>query len=331
MLKKLKRLIVAGIFGLATVIATTGTSNGSMMLTAAGTGAGFTLTTFADRFPNNGVVGPVGIAFTPTGGVMISSYAAGYNAVFATDTDNQHYSAATLSTTFFGGNNVAGIASVGSNYYQALQSSSAVVRIDSSGNYLSTIFTVPFATGLVANPANGHLFVSNGGSVFDINPITPSITLFGNLPFDGMTITPDGKTLYGAANTGHILGYDTTSGLQVFDSGFIPGGIDGSALGTGSLAGNIFVNINNGTLVEVNLATKIQTLIASGGSRGDFVQADPNGSLLLTQTDSVLRLTAPPGGGFNPVPEPSSLALMGLGGIGMAFGAYRRRRAAHPV
>ena len=29
-----------------------------------------------------------------------------------------------------------------------------------------------------------------------------------------------------------------------------------------------------------------------------------------------------------PVPEPSSAALMGLGGIGLAFGAYRRRRAA---
>ena len=27
------------------------------------------------------------------------------------------------------------------------------------------------------------------------------------------------------------------------------------------------------------------------------------------------------------VPEPSSLALLGLGGLGLAFGAYRRRRS----
>ena len=31
--------------------------------------------------------------------------------------------------------------------------------------------------------------------------------------------------------------------------------------------------------------------------------------------------------GSKPVPEPSSFALLGLGGIGLAIGAYRRRRA----
>jgi hypothetical protein len=85
----------------------------------------------------------------------------------------------------------------------------------------------------------------------------------------------------------------------VFDSGTISGGPDGIALGAGALAGNLFVNTNSGTLVDVNLATTTQTLIASGGSRGDFVTVDPNnGTLFVTQSDRLMRLTAPTGAGF---------------------------------
>ena len=78
---------------------------------------------------------------------------------------------------------------------------------------------------------------------------------------------------------------------MVFDSGAISGGVDGIALGKGPVAGNLFVNTNGGTVVEVNLATAAQTLIASGGSRGDFVTVDPNnGTLLVTQSDRIMRL-----------------------------------------
>ena len=58
------------------------------------------------------------------------------------------------------------------------------------------------------------------------------------------------------------------------------------------MAGDLFVNTNGGTVVEANLATAAQTVIASGGSRGDWVTVDPsNGTLLLTQTDRIMRLT----------------------------------------
>jgi hypothetical protein len=85
---------------------------------------------------------------------------------------------------------------------------------------------------------------------------------------------------------------------------------------------------NDGNLFEIDLATKAQTLIGSGGSRGDFARADPyNGSMLLTQTDSVLRLTPPPGGGFgSPVPEPSKLVLVACGGAVVAAWHWRRKR-----
>jgi len=168
---------------------------------------------------------------------------------------------------------------------------------------------------------------TTGASVFEIDPIAKTSTLFVSQAADGLTITSDGKTLYLAnIGSGHLLGFDTTTRAPVFDSGFIGGGIDGSALGTGSLAGNIFINVNNGTLLELNLASKAITGIVTGGSRGDLVTVDSNGSLLFTQTDSVLRLTAPIGGGFGNVAEPATLALFTIGLAGLGFS--RRKRAA---
>jgi hypothetical protein len=57
------------------------------------------------------------------------------------------------------------------------------------------------------------------------------------------------------------------------------------------------VNVNNGTVVEVNIADPTQqTVIANHGSRGDFVTVDPyDGSVFVTQTDRLVRLTFPPG------------------------------------
>ena len=93
----------------------------------------------------------------------------------------------------------------------------------------------------------------------------------------------------------------------------------------GTLAGNIFANTNGGTVVEVNLATQLPPTIATGGSRGDFVTVDPNGTLLLTQTDSIDRLTAPIGGSFLTPESASSILMAGMGCLGAAR-VYARRK-----
>ena len=157
--------------------------------------------------------------------------------------------------------------------------------------------------------------------IYQVDPIAKTAVPFASASVDGLSLSADGSVLYGAgvggADEGHILGFSTTTGAQVFDSGFIPDDIDGTALGTGALTGDIFANTNGGTVYEVNLATKAQTLIADGGSRGDFVTVDTNNdTLLLTQTDRILRLTPGNGGGFvggATVPESSDLSLLGLG------------------
>jgi WD40 repeat protein len=311
------------------------------MLTRAGQDQGFTLSTFASGFPGTNNIGPLGIVFPSGGGVLVSDYP-GNVRLFPSDTDNQ--TAGTVSQNY-GQANATGLTMVGNNVYMAQQARGAVVQLNPNGTWNQDIVGgLGHATGIVTDPANGHLLVSTAGGganlIYDVDPTTGASRVLFAANVDGLAISPDGKTLYGAGGNSHVLGYDLATGNLVFDSGAVPGDVDGTALGTGSLAGNIFANTHAGTIVEVNLATGLQTVIAEGGSRGDFAAADPNnGSLLLTQSDSIVRLTPPAGGGFgpftplrpdaSPAPEPSSLALLALGGGALAvWRGWRKRKAA---
>jgi hypothetical protein len=181
----------------------------------------------------------------------------------------------------------------------------------------------------VGNPFTGKMYVSDcctGTGIWEVDPISNSKVQKIAGSFDGLTLNADGSILY-AEIGGTIVGYNTTTFAPVYNSGFITGGPDGVAIGTGSLAGKLFINTNAGQLWEQDITSHVLTLLMTGGSRGDFVQVDPNnGSLLITQTDLVLRLTAPAGGGFEggTAPEPGSLALVALG---LAALRFRRRRA----
>src|SRR5947208_3061259 len=76
MLRRYLRRTPRGALAIILVVVAAGQAKAVMTLTAQGTAAGFQLTTFADQFPNTGGggVGPVGISFTTSGGVMVSSY-----------------------------------------------------------------------------------------------------------------------------------------------------------------------------------------------------------------------------------------------------------------
>ena len=312
-----------------------------LTLTPAGTALGFSLSTFASGFPSLYNVGPLGILPTKGGGVLVSDFS-GNVRLLPNDTDGQNAASIPVAQNY-GQFNANGFAKVGSNIYMAQQGNGDVIQINPNGTFNQNIVGgIPNAAAVIANPANGHLFVSALGAneIVDVNPLTKTETpLVTGTFIDGLSFSPDGKTLYGAdTNSGHIYGYNAVTGAQVFDSGFIPGAIDGTASGYGKLAGNLFVNTNGGTVVEVNLATDAQgnhpqTLIASGGSRGDFVTVDPtNNTLLLTQSDRILRLTPGKGGGFGPpVPEAStfvSTGLLLLGGLGLLLMARKRTRKA---
>lgn len=304
---------------------TCGSLQADMMLTAAGTADGLTLTTFANGFPSLSSVGPLGIAFVGST-VLVSDYP-GNVRVFPTDTDGQTAASAPVAQNY-GGANAIDLAQVGGNIYMTQQSSSTgdLVQINNNGTFNQFIIGgMPAATGMVADPVTGHLFVSTLGNdvIWNVDPIAKTKTAFETgVNTDGLTISADGSTVYGEVS-GEIIGWNSTTGAQVFNSGPIPGGPDGTAIGAGAFAGELFVNTNAGQLIEINQTTLAQTVLATGGSRGDFVTVDPtNDTLLLTQTDSVLRLSgATLVGG---TPEPSYLWLLVAGMAALVISRLRR-------
>jgi hypothetical protein len=325
------RIRLVGVLVLFLFAWSAGSARASLVLTAAGTSQGFTLTTFASNFPTSQGLGPLGIGFPTTGGVLVSDNA-GNVRFFPTDTDNQNAASATVTATP-GVGRAFDIAKSNGVLYLGQRDAGQIVQLNNNGTIGQTIVSgLATPHGIVTNPLNGHLIVASftGNNVYDVDPIAKTANLLFHASLDGLTISPDGTVLYGAAapqGVDKIIGYSLVAGSVgnvVFDSGTVPGDPDGTAIGFGPLSGNIFVNTNSGTVIEINLASKIQTTIATGGSRGDFVTVDPNdGSLLLTQTDSIARLSN--NGNFLPTaPEPSSWVLFG-GGVA-AFLTWRARR-----
>ncbi len=272
-------------------------------LTPAGRAAGFTLSTFATGFPQRiDGFGPAGITFPASGGVLVAD-APGNVRLFPSDTDGQNVTQASPAASY-GDSSASGLARVGNSLYLMMGGLNQVARVNANGTVAQVIASVPGADGVTVDTLNGHLFVSSfNGPIYDVDPVAGTATPFLQVPSDGLAFDAATGILYAAlysdAGPGYrVQGFNIASKAKVFDSGPIMSGPDGVALGIGAMAGNLFVNTNGGTVVEINLQTNAQTIIASGGSRGDFVTVDPsNGTLLVTQSDRIMRLAAPSNGG----------------------------------
>jgi hypothetical protein len=267
----------------------------SLTLTQAGVDRGIGISIVAVDFPVNGGVGPLGIAFPDSGGILVSDQN-GNVRVFASDSDGQ--SADWFPPLNYGYRNAHGIAKLNGTIYMTQATLGDLVQLNDDGTINQVILTgLPNAIGLAANPYTGHLFVSFNGSIADVDPVAQTATTFVTGSFDGLTLSADGSVLYAARGDMHIIGFDVVNDSHpvIFDSGPIAGNPDGVVEGTGALAGNIYVNTNGGTVVEVNLDRGQQTVIANHGTRGDFVAVDPyDGSGLFTQSDRIIRLRFPP-------------------------------------
>ena len=298
-----------------------------LALTAAGIADQFTLSNFLSGGSGYSFLGAANL---PDGTLAVGGFSPGTIYKFA-DSDGQTKANALSSVAFAG---EIDLATAGGQAYAASRNT-GFYQV-SNNLTLTQITPGPAATafeGIAGNPVGGHLIIRSSGGLIELNPLTGINRLIAIPPAgaDGVSVSADGKTVYVAIFGGsEVQGYDIATGALVFDSKNLPGGPDGTAVIIGGdFDGSIVVNNNDGSVGLIDVIDRTETIIATGGTRGDFASPDlNNGSLLLFEDDSAWRLGIKGGGiggGGTPVPEPASAMLFGIGVLAIRFARRKAR------
>jgi hypothetical protein len=316
-----------------------------LTLTPAGVADGFTLSTFVGGYNFGGGInyGPLAQGILPNGNVITGSFG-DRNLYIFTDVDGHTLAPASavsiipyVSTT---GNPQWEFATVGGQVYGAQIQASPIMQFNNNGTFApmgpvgSPVRSLNDNLGMWGDSVNGHLIAATTIGLVDITPSTGAVRVInGSLFPDGVTVSPDGTKIF-AASGGNVIEVDMTTGAVLATFNGQGRGPDGTGVIIGGLFdGDIVVNNNDGTLglIDPHVLNPVEVIIASGGTRGDFVSADTNnGTLFLSQLQAVDRLGCGPGCSISVspgVPEPSTwvMMLLGFAGLGFAFRQSRRR------
>jgi hypothetical protein len=324
-----------------------GPAQATLVLTTDGVNDGFVLSTFLSGY-SPATYGPLAQGILPNGNVVTGSAFGDATArilVFK-DVDNQKLSDALISTPYvFGTNNPQyAITTAGGQVYGAQVGNnggnSVYEQFHNDGS--KTVLTIVDATdptnaaknatdflGIWGAP-NGHIISASNQGLIDIDPVALSYRVINPNPRpDGVSVSPDGKTMF-VEEFGNIDEFRISDGVLLSSfsgNGHAP---DGTGVITGGkFNGDIVVNDNDGTVGLIDPTVGTETIIAHNGTRGDFVSPDTsNGTLFLSQQEEIARLSCGPGCsiGSTPTstPEPATMALFGIGLVGL--GVIRRRR-----
>lgn len=306
-----------------------------LTLTVDAVGLGFSLSTFATLNPGNTGFGPFGVAVASNGNVIVSNYPTSTRYSFA-NVDGQTTATALSSTS--SNSSTAAYATTGGQAYGVQNGSYVQFNPDATVNHALTGVTASPYLGMWGNLTNGHLIATTFSGLVDIDPLANSgagsFRVINRATGDGVSVSPDGKTAF-LETSGGFSTYDIATGALGYSVGGFAGA-DGTGVitSTNTLNGNVVINTNNGQVWMYDPDTTARTLLASGGTRGDYVSPDPTtGTLFLDYSEAVFRLGCGAGCGIGAppvtdVPEPETYALMlaGLGAIG--FVSRRRKQVA---
>ena len=262
----------------------------------AGTAApGYAVTDFATGFVNSGIggIGPIGLAFDPSGNLFVGNYFTGFLYKFG-PAGGAASAATRVNTTAISGVPAGLSFSKDGHLFLARQIRGDVVELDpSTGMVIRTVASISHATGLATDPLSGDLFVTQAclcdNAIFRISNFATgpgTVTKYAAQAADGIAFGPDG-TLY----TPPAVIAGTNAPVPGAIITHLPGipGEDGIAVSADPLNPFLYFNRTNGIITKLTPTTL--TDIFTGGTRGDFAAVGFDGCIYATQTDRVIKVT----------------------------------------